>query len=205
MPNKKIIYTLVLVILNSVLFSQNVTDFFMELPDSAVMGLSKKDRVEIVKGKHRLYQLPILDTKNGYLRMTGAFEGHWEMCYWNKSKETKLISVYEQACGPGCEVVTFSFYERTGNKLTALQRNSIIPVKEEDFLTGDKNKSKDFLKKADFDSNILFVLPQKGLNIIATYGGDATSAEFGKYVLGNRMELHWKNGVFSKGKVYWQE
>jgi hypothetical protein len=51
-----------------------------------------------------------------------------------------------------------------------------------------------------------FELPRKGLNIIVKFGVEESPEILEKYgIIGNKMELIWKNGKFTVGKVYWSE
>ncbi len=184
--------------------AQQLTELFLGLPDSAVMNLSRKEREKIVKGQHSLYKLSVNDPKNGYLKMTGAFEGHFEMCYWNKEKNIKLVGIYEEACGPKCQINRFDFYEFDGKSFKAGQKNKIVSLKFEDFIKGDKTTAKKALSKQEIEEVVLFELPRTGLSIKAKLDEEVTEKNFSKYFQGNRVVLDWKNGTFIIQKFYWE-
>ncbi|WP_299122062.1 hypothetical protein [uncultured Tenacibaculum sp.] len=107
---KRKLIILIIVLSNLPSFSQTIADFFIMVPDSSMMNLSKEKRKQILRyssdnltkedaykdlrDSKNLYAFDIFDKKNGYLRMIGAFEGQVQMCYWNLKNGNKLIAIY---------------------------------------------------------------------------------------------------------------
>ncbi len=219
---KHLILFFTCVFLSANAFSQSIADFFQEIPDSSILNLSKKERMEIVKQssdnktqedagndlkKNKiLYAFSAYDPKNGYLKLIGAFEGHLQMCYWNLKNGTKLIAVYQEACGPACYVEQFDFYIYNGKDYKAVPSKKVIPEIIPDFF---KNNSEENLKKMTNDdviAGLLFELPRSGKNIIAKWGNEDSPETYKKYgVIGDRMKLQWNDGTFLKGPVYWNK
>ncbi|MCT4615128.1 MAG: hypothetical protein N4A49_09680 [Marinifilaceae bacterium] len=88
--------------------SQNIIHFFKNVPDSSIMNYTKLDRSKIYE-HYKKYQakktddrltneidasFSKLDIRNGYIEITGFFEGEFQMCYWNMKNGHKLIACY---------------------------------------------------------------------------------------------------------------
>lgn len=207
-------------ILSTTLFSQKITDFFVELPDSSILDLTKEQRRAIVKqsleyksynealknlsNRNIYYAISELDIPNGYLKLMGAFEGHLQMCYWNIKNGNKLIAVYQEGCGPVCYVENFEFYIYNGKTYQPVAIKSILPDYEQDFIKGNFYKTKQKMEKDDVIASYLFDLPRKGKNIVVKYGNENSNEVYKRYgIVGNRMILVWDDGKFKKGKMYW--
>ncbi|MGE5357148.1 MAG: DUF3256 family protein [Deltaproteobacteria bacterium] len=199
--------------------SQTIADLFIEVPDTSIMNLSKDYRQKIVKnhkqGKTSLdkssdleqgiyYFFEVFDLKNGYLKLGGAMEGHIQMCYWNMQDKSKLVAVYHEGCGPGCYVEKFDFYRYKNKVFTPLNFTKIIPDVYYDFFKGDKINNERLMSKANIEASLLYDLPQKGKNITAKWGNLHPNSDYRKYANGNRMVLHWNDGSFRKGEVFWK-
>lgn len=214
---KRIIILLIFLFCGRI-FSQNIIDYFLLLPDS-VCVLNQSGRMQFVenynKGKNEYlhegvykFWFDVLDTKNGYLKIIGAFEGSWEMCYWNLKNGNKLIAVNEIGCGPICDS-RLTFFEYSQHKLTCLPYNSIMPQIDYtdcyDLVKIKENNSPEdyeLLKKQLYPA-WTFSLPQKGKNIIVNFEL-IEDFEAGKYKIfyrsaSNRLELIWKENHFVKG------
>lgn len=156
------------------------------------------------------YRFDIVDEANGFLSVTGAMEGKWEMCYWNLPDNKRLIAVYFQGCGPVCYIEEFQFFHFDGNKktFTPVDREIIIPGYKsiyDNFLLKDLTETRAQLKKDDVIATLLFRIPRKGKEIIAMFGNEESAGVYAKYAKGNRMTLTWDNGTFKKGKIYWEK
>ncbi|MFZ6014424.1 MAG: hypothetical protein ACOYXT_29060 [Bacteroidota bacterium] len=196
------------------LCGQNLFDLYTMLPDGAAMG-DKTVRAQMIKD-HKAgvsdlnkvpYRFETVDEKNGFLSITGAFEGSWEMCYWNLGGD-KLIAVYEQSCGPVCGVEKFNFYLLKGEKLTPQNTEVIIPGYKtiyNDFLLRNAEQTKKELEASDITATLLFKIPRQGKNILALFGNEDSDETYAKYSKGNRMVLKWANGKFVKDKIYWEK
>jgi hypothetical protein len=193
------------------MFAQNIGDYFCMLPDSSALGLSSNKRKEMIKDfvaktepTDALYRFDVLDVKNGFLKVTGAIEGHFEMCYWNRSDGSKLIAVYQEGCGPVCIVEQFEFYTLRNGKLMPENFSKIIPDVYDDFFLGNAKEQKKKLEHADIIITLLYRLPQSGKNIIARWGNEETDDVYRKWAKGTYMELLWNDGVFTKSEVIWK-
>ncbi len=219
---KKLIITIILTVL---LFgyksnSQNILDFFRTLPEDAFLFPSIEERQSIAdfydKNKNIEYSSDILiendlkawfeiiDIPNGYLRLLGFFEGHIEVCYWKTGHGNQLIAIYNEACGPDCYVMDFSFWLFDGTEYVQLETSNIVPYIYEDFFIGNIDKAIEEMDKNDINYNLLFVLPQNGKNIIALFGDTHDAEKYKKHLKGNKMELIWNDGKFKKGKISWK-
>jgi hypothetical protein len=202
-------------------FSQSIVDIFLELPDVAAHNLTKNERKEIVKyslnnksekdaydvmRKNNIsYSFEIVDIKNCFISLIGAFEGKYRMCFWYMKDGTKLVAIYEEAYATIAYVQSFDFYKYDGKTFTALDIKKIIPDVYNDFFNGNSEAQTKEMKQKDITATLLFVLPQNGLNITAKWGNSDSTEVYKKYAKGNRMTLIWDNGVFKKGKIYWEE
>lgn len=192
-------------------FAQNIGDYFCLLPDSSVLGLSRstretmlKDYAAKVKTPEALYRFEVMDAKNGFLKITGAMEGHFEMCYWNKSDGSKLIAVYQEGCGPVCDVERFDFFTYKNGILKADDFTRIIPEVYDDFFSGNPAEQRKKLEHADIIITLRYRLPQSGKNITVLWGNEETEEVYRKWAKGLTMELIWSDGVFLKGPVLWK-
>jgi hypothetical protein len=118
------------------------------------------------------YRFNIADEKNGFLPVTGAFEGHWEMSYWNLPDSKKLVAVYQEGCGPLCALEIFKFFYYENGKIQSADIQSVIPGYKtiyEDFFIQDPKASKLKLEDQDIITTLLFQLPRKGKTITAIF------------------------------------
>jgi hypothetical protein len=188
------------------------------VPDS-VSVISKIERIKMAdnfkKGQNTYqsdgmhYSFDTVDIKNGYLRISGTFEGLWEISYWKKSNGNKLIGISNITCGPVCGS-RITFYDYSGNKLSPLSKDSILPkIENSDYYDVPKilsnNSSADFGKlQKEFKVALTYRLPQKGLNIIVKFEliDDIDTKKYKIYYKSNydNLELLWNDGHFIKGK-----
>ncbi len=216
---RTILTILIITVVNFTGFSQTIVDFFETVPDSSILGLTKEQRKEIVKysidnksvkdaykdlSNNQIdYAFDIIDIKNGYLRLIGAFEGHIQMCYWNLENGNKLISIYFEGCGPVCYIEQFDFYEYNGKDFKPIDWHIIIPEVYNDFFIDQKSDIEE-MKQKDILATLLFELPRTGKNIIAKWGNEDSQETYKKYGLGDRMILIWDDGKFNKGEIFWK-
>lgn len=216
---RTILTILIITVVSFTGFSQTIVDFFETVPDSSILGLTIEQRKEIVKysidnksvkdaykdfSNNQIdYAFDIIDIKNGYLRLIGAFEGHIQMCYWNLKNGNKLISIYFEGCGPVCYIEQFDFYEYNGKDFKPIDWHLIIPDVYDDFFIDQKSGIKE-MKQKDILATLLFDLPRTGKNIVAKWGNEDSQETYKKYGHGDRMILNWDDGKFKKGDIYWK-
>lgn len=216
---RTILTILIITVVNLSGFSQTIVDFFETVPDSSILGLTGAQRKEIIKysidnksqedaykdlsNNQIHYAFDIIDIKNGYLRLIGAFEGHIQMCCWNLKNGNKLISIYFEGCGPVCYIEQFDFYEYNGKDFKPIDWHLIIPEVYNDFFIDQKSDIEE-MKQKDILATLLFELPRTGKNIIAKWGNEDSQETYKKYGLGDRMILIWDDGKFIKGDIYWK-
>jgi|GEM_PF-1748009 hypothetical protein len=222
MKIRNTILLLLTLFVNTYTFSQNIIDFFQELPDTAIRQLTKEQRKKIVKysldnnsyddaiedlkKEGNSYAFSKVDIQNGFLEMVGYFEGFFQMCYWNLNNGEKLIAVYEQGSGPIGYVEHFAFFIFNGKEYQPVNINDIIPNIEQDFFRDNYESNKKKMEKDEVVASLLFELPRQGKNIVVKWGNKETQETYQKYnIVGNRMDLIWNDGKFRKGKIYWKE
>jgi len=213
----KTILTVTLLQLTSLLTSgQTLFDIYLKLPERVALG-DMRTREQMIQnykdgnktlGGEIIYRFDIVDEKNGFLSVTGAFEGIWEMCYWNLGDSKKLVAVYDQGCGPVCYIEGFRFYHFQDGKMVEQQKELIIQdydtIYEDFFITYSENFKKE-LKKQDILATLLFKLPRTGKDIVAFFGNEDSKETYAKFSKGDRMLLKWDNGRFIRDKIYWSE
>lgn len=206
----KLKFTVIIMILIALKTSaQNIGDFFLLLPDETALGLSFDERKDIIDAhkKEKIKKTNLNETNfsileydqtNGYLSLTGAFEGFWEMCFWRTSSRRRIIAAIHIGCGPARSVERFDFFEYKNNMLSKIEYAEIIPqVDIDDFL----KIPNDFSEIVEIP--IIYKLPQKGKNIIAMLGWEELidEKEFNEKFKGERVELIWEDGLFVKGSI----
>ena len=90
----------------------NITVFFELLPEECFFDPAPTagQRKELLDGKTvNGLRIGVRDIRNGYMNLTGPFEGVWEMCFWNTADKGKLVAVNARSCGPVCRARLF-FY-----------------------------------------------------------------------------------------------
>jgi hypothetical protein len=189
-----------------------MTDLYKMLPQSTLITDEKTTEKMIInyRSGQQSYNIPyafdIVDEKNGFLSITGAFEGKWEMCYW-KIGTKKLIAVYHEACGPACYIEQFEFFFYENALLLPLKIQDIIPEYDKlynEFFNESPDKAKEELEKKDIAFAVLFELPGKGKDLVAVFGTEAELSDYKAFLKGNRRVLRFENGKFIKDKFYWQ-
>lgn len=195
--------------------AQTLYDIYLMLPDKVALG-DRVTREQMVKnhqtgnkklGDNLHYRFDIVDEKNGFLNVTGLFEGIWEMCYWNLGNK-KLIAVYYQGCGPVCYIEEFKFFTLQNGKIQPQDIENVIPgyntIYEDFFVDYSDNRKKE-LRDKDIIATLLFKIPRKGKDIIVLFGNEDSKETYSKFSKGDRMLLKWDNGKFTKDKIFWSK
>lgn len=214
---KKQLLFIFLLLLGAVGFSQNIIDFFLTLPEEA-FNVPKKERQEIVSYSkdNRGHQDMLLDVtrkgksfwsdiENQYLYFADGNGTDYEFLCWDISNGDKLIAVYSYEFVYFRLDYDFYFYRYDGKKFHKQSIDDIIPDVYGDFFKGDFSKTAEQMEKDGVRAGYLYELPQKGKNIIAKWGFEHSQEEYKKYAKGDRMELIWNDGIFKKGKIYWEK
>lgn len=142
------------------------------------------------------YGFGVFDPQNGYLSITGAFEGGWEMCYWVTGSGVRLVAVSSYSCGPVCYQEQYRFFEQRGTTLTEVEPPH-DPVTFED-LFDTAQLSPDLAKELrDQEPNHLFGLPQQGTIIEVRVDLLSIETELPEGALRN-LRLEWADGRFVK-------
>lgn len=196
--------------------AQVVLDIFRKLPKDSGHYPCQNIDTDLLISRYReglreysneVYcRLETVDAANGYLNLYGAFEGRWELCYWNLEDSARLVAVYAESCGPGCRMEELSFYRYAHNQLTPLKTEDIVPDVYPLFCRKDKKAICDRKQLEGYFPAILFHLPQKGTSLVAYIGNEDMYAvdEWKELLNGNYLELSWNNGIFTAGKPCWK-
>lgn len=154
---------------------EDITDFFLLIPDDDCFGLTVDERKKMVQGE-RLdgwSQMAIgeKDIKNRYLNLSGAFEGKWEM-YAEEVEDVWMVAVNVQFCGPFCITHlgdSFLYENRRLMKVSYANLAGYQNFWPELFFDFDKLTSEQIDKVeeiwVDDSSAILFDLPRDGKTI----------------------------------------
>lgn len=158
--------------------SRNVLDYYALLPDNA---LNNEAMMGIVA---------VRDIKNGYLKITGAFEGYVEAALFRKKDGSALLLVGATSCGPVCDTV-MNAYEFSGDEPTDVTEN-LLPRPSDEEILGIYNRKK---KEGDEDAGEetvpqIYELPRVGRKIRVK--ADATFAPSGITL----YELNFKSDKF---------
>jgi len=198
-------------------FGQNIPllhRMFLQLPQGAVLWpveddahlmlqsyIDKNIDAQIEKGCYSV--IDTIDMLNGYMRVS-TISGFWEMCFWNlEDKNKRLVSVTYGSCGPMCgsEEILFFLYEN--DVFTQLITEDIIPdVWQLLVLKHPQKEDEELIQQAAF-SPLIYSLPQQGKNIVVYFEIWEGKKILKDFFYGNAVELKWDNGVFKKGKVFW--
>ncbi len=153
----------------------NVLDYYKLLPANANLLSPNILDDEYTK-------IAVKDTKNGYLKIEGAFEGWIEVALFRKKNGSAILLVGENSCGPACGT-ELNAYKMVNGKMENVT-NKMIPTISEDELREkfrrDRNDS-----NAEMISYI-FELPRYGTTI--KINDDDTG-----YLI---YEIKWENDKF---------
>ncbi len=193
-----------LICIMSVARSQGVLEqLFYKLPSEYFFDQDlqkKKEAIAEMKdnAKNSFKEGSILDEKNGYLRYV-AYQCNYEMCYWtlkmNVSGEEKKLNV--AAVIEGCKDKP-KFFIEDGEVLKPYNCEVFNSFNAFYFFKDDARLG-DIRQYIDWFS---FSLPQKGLNIIAKYGGMYGDQEKKELLIGDKIDFVWNNGEFKMGVPY---
>lgn len=212
-------YFLMVLILSSINgFSQTLTDLFLLVPEINVMRLKSQDRVDMINAfKENLKdssfgdnycKLSDFDSKNGYLRIIGGFEGEFELCFWNLENNDRLIAISKTGCGPVCHGKLQFFLYHEG---TIIEKPiwGYIPDRsgfdQINFIKDDVKVSE--IRKLFSESYFLtYKLPRNGKNILCVYEwSEYFDEDYIREILkGDNLELVWDNGKFKFGNIFFK-
>lgn len=153
---------------------QDVRDFLALLPDSLCYDYSAADRRKVAQGE-RVGEfggmaLGEVDIANGYLNLSGAWEGTWEM-FAKKEGKTWRIAVNQQYCGPMCYTHIAETYTFEDGKLTQHNYANLAGYQDvwvELFIDFDQltQEQQDAARRVwEENNNVLFRLPRDGKTI----------------------------------------
>lgn len=182
-------------------FCQGVLEsLFYKVP---FMGYSLERKKEIIsETKTNVPNGFLFDEKNGFMSYSGC-QCDLEMCYWsykssNGGENVKLIAIV------GCDCCTRPvFYgEVNGGPLVEFRLNQVLENFNALYFFKDKAKIGDIKPLLN---DFIFQLPQKGLDIVVTFGGPYRTQD--KYInsllKGDKINFVWDgNGGFAMGEPY---
>jgi hypothetical protein len=203
-PLKKFIFAFLLVF-PSLFYGQKIEQIFKMLPDSTVMGLTRKERKKICSDGGKIYSfgyIEDIDSAHHYLSIRGKFEGEMVLRSWNVSPKKKLIAVYISSCGPVCSVEQLDFFLYDGKRFTMSPTESLFQVSEADFYLSSASESE--MEKENIIATLLFELPKEGNTILVKWGNEEEETLYKSYGKGNRLQLIFENGKFKKELPYWE-
>ena len=173
-----------LMIFNLPVFSQakkdtrNVLDYYKLLPENMLENEAAKAKITIQ------------DTKNGYLKIEGLFEGWVEVALFRKKSGSPVLIVGSTGCGPVC-TTDVTAYELSGGKLVN-ETKRILPKLSDEEIIEIYNK-----KKTDGDEDTesepvscVYELPRIGTVIKIKADTTLAPSDITLY------ELHWKDDKF---------
>lgn len=146
------------------------------------------------KGVYYYYQ--VLDVKNGYAVVSGSFEGEYVFVVWRMANGNDLVGKTSSSCGPVCDY-SVNFYEITPEgdvDVTA----TIVPAAE---IEKQRKKMEELAVKegvveSSDDSQLLYILPQKGTSIDVYLSMSSNEVEF------PILTLSWDKTKFNISKKY---
>ncbi len=193
-------------------WAQTPADLFYLLPAKICFDMTVETRKTIVSEymqngyiqDARMFKVKALDIKNGYFSLEGGFEGTWEMCVWNLDRDRRMVGVCFNACGPVCRNKFLVFYLYADGKLALLEQIIIPKVEFFEFFRDDARIG-DVARFYNETHAFTYHLPRSGKNIACQYEWSLSfeDAEMKKFVKGEKMDLIWNGGEFSKGPVHW--
>jgi hypothetical protein len=212
---KNLILIFAVALFSTQLLSQDITYFFLNLPDSCLLDFSKQDRKKIVNNHSEVltisqpYIFKAVDEKFGYL--FGPFEMSVKIKIWELSNGDKLIAVHKSNGTLNVCYSEFHFYNYNGKKFKLLNNLDILPLEdiEPDFFSGNyEDNMNRIIQEVDYPICFMEDMSPKGSSIYVDFGlgsivGRSSYEKYG--IIGDRMELIWNDGKFTKGKVSWSE
>lgn len=206
-----------LICLSVITEAQNLREIFTGIPDSLFPGYNRAMRDTMVNDfmlnrtgpllSEKMIKLEVFDQKNGYLKITGAFEGWIEVCFWNMQDGSRIIGVVTAGCGPVCECDLTFISLKSGIYKRLNTKDIVPPCGFSDFFSTKALKEaginpQDVGKQFE-QYSLLYTLPRYGKNITVSeqFSDFGDLADPSKFVLGEKIELIWDNGKFVKGRI----
>ena len=159
--------------------TRSVLDYYKLVPENILANKEAQAKVEIQ------------DSKNGYLKITGMFEGWTEAALFRKKDGSPILVVGNNECGPVCStsVRAFTFSGNTATDETEKIINK--PSEQEEGQLYVKKK-----KAGDEDRNgeqppLVWELPRVGRVIKVVVDSEIAPSGVTLY------ELHWKDDKFT--------
>lgn len=170
---------------------KTVTDYFLAFPADKYATDNNGEKINGATPLKRFRKslIKIEDTKNGYLKLEGAWEGWAEIALFKKKDGSYLIAHAESGCGPVCDGF-IKFYTYKAGKWTDVT-DKVFPS-----LTEAQVKKAFADKKIDTSENGLnsyFLLPRNGTTV--KLACNECSEEANDFVL---MEFTWNGEKFTK-------
>lgn len=134
------------------------------------------EQMNFEKGDMHYYE--ILDLKNGYASINGAYEGNYQFAIWRMFNGNDLVGKTSSACGPVCNYKV-SFYEITPQGDVEVTE-TIMPMAE---IEKQRQKLESRAKAEgkmdeEFDTQLKFILPQKGTSMDVYLSMNGNELEF---------------------------
>ena len=202
----------------STLFAQDITTFFLQIPDRDCLGLDQAQRTSLlssfVKGERTFprngsqFYIEKLDKKNGYLKLGGAFEGYWEMTYWNLSTGSQLLGICETSLlSASCRQELIFYQHQKGQGLTRIAPETLIPPVDLFSFFDQMKGNQDGISWEQYVGDlplkpfedIEISLPQSGKDLQARFCLMPTESQLKTltpYLLRDKLKLSWKDGFF---------
>lgn len=137
-----------------------VTDYVEHFLGAKVF--EDREKMNYENGDMHFYE--ILDVKNGFARVTGAYEGSYDFAIWRMANGNDLVGKTSKGCGPVCDY-DFNFYE-IANMESKDVTETILPMSE---INSHHEKIRKEITRIyaieDEESQLLFKLPQKGTSM----------------------------------------
>ncbi|WP_206688710.1 hypothetical protein [Aestuariibaculum suncheonense] len=167
---------------------------------------------------HREFEIESFLPKSGFLSFNENFiradgGSHYDLCYWNTSKDYKLVAFRYFEFGSE-SYDELEFFILKNNKIVEIDSKNILPKLELEDLVDIKAIEKDGLDKVELlrifqkVTELEFILPKKGKNIIVdSFEKDVelngqefdSFQKFRKYFKKN-IVLIWNDGYFELDK-----
>lgn len=123
-----------------------------------------EDREKMNYENGDMHYYDILDVKNGFARVTGAYEGSYDFAIWRMANGNDLVGKTSMGCGPVCDY-DFYFYE-IANMESKDVTETILPMSEiNSHLEKIRKKVTEKYMIEDEESQLLLKLPQKGTSM----------------------------------------
>jgi len=155
---------------------ESVLDLFVLLPDSFCYDYSAADRLKIAQGErvgeYGGMALGETDIPNGYINLSGAWEGIWEM-FARKEGDGWRFALNQQFCGPVCYTHMADTYTYQDGTITLQGYANLAGYQDvwvELFIDFDqlneqqKEQANSIWQEMGYDS-VLFRLPRDGKTI----------------------------------------